>query len=242
MMKSKLLIIAALLFTITSLQAQRWGSGIKGEGPIVKKTLNLSDFTGFSLQTSGNVILQRGPQSVVVESHQNIIDNIETEVDDKVWKIKFDRNVRGYKELNIYITIPELTRAYISGSGDIVSQDKFNTNGEVQVGISGSGDIKLDIDADKIFSKISGSGDIALRGKANSMEVKISGSGDIKAYDLEVENCNVSISGSGDVEVHANEELMVRTSGSGDVFYTGRPRVNSRTSGSGNVMSKGPNN
>jgi hypothetical protein len=241
-MKSKLLLAAALLFTIGSLQAQIWGSGIKGEGPIVKKTIQLSEFNGFSLQTSGNVILQKGPQSVVVESHQNIIDNIETDVDNKVWKIKFDKNVRGYKELNIYITIPELTRAYISGSGDIVSQDKFSSRGEVQVGISGSGDIKLDIDADKIMSKISGSGDIALRGKANTLEVRISGSGDVKGYDLEVDNCEISISGSGDVQIHANEELMVRTSGSGDVFYTGRPRVNSRTSGSGNVMSKGPRN
>lgn len=237
-MKSKLLIVAALLFTIGSLHAQRWGTGIKGEGPIVKKTINLSDFDGFSLHTSGNVILQKGPQSVVIESHQNIIDNIETDVDDKIWKIKFDKSVRGYKELNIYITIPELTHASISGSGDIVSKDKFTTNGEVHVGISGSGDIKLDIEADKILSKISGSGDIALRGKAKSLEVKISGSGDVKGYDLVVDNCNVSISGSGDVEVHANEELMVRTSGSGDVYYAGRPRVNSRTSGSGSVMSK----
>lgn len=242
-MKSKLLILAALLFTFGSLQAQRgWGSGIKGEGPVVKKTLQLADFTGFSLHTSGNVILKRGPQSVVVESHQNIIDNMELDVDDKIWKIKFDKNVRGYKELNIYITIPELTRAYISGSGDIVSEDKFVSRGEVQVGISGSGDIKLDLDANKVMSKISGSGDISLRGKATDLEVKISGSGDVRAYDMEVENCNVSISGSGDVQVHANEELMVRTSGSGDVYYTGRPRVNSRTSGSGHVQSKQVNN
>lgn len=243
MMKGKLLILAALLLTVSTTQAQKWwGSGIKGEGPVVKKTIDIAEFTGFSLQTSGNVILKKGPQSVVIESHQNIIDNIETEVDNKVWKISFDKSVKGYKELNIYITIPNLTRAYISGSGDIISEDKFITQGEVQVGISGSGDIKLDIEADKIMSKISGSGDISLRGKAQNLEVSISGSGDIKGYDLEAENCNVSISGSGSVEVHANEELTVRTSGSGDVYYTGRPRINSRTSGSGDVMARGPKN
>lgn len=239
-MKSKLLLFALLFLTLSCNNAQNWlGSGIKGEGPIVKQAIEVDQFTGFTLTTSGNVYLKRGnTQSVEIESHQNIIDNIERKVEDKIWKIKFDKNVRNYKELNIYITIPTLSRAYISGSGDIISEDKFTGLDELQVGISGSGDIKLDVEANKIQSKISGSGDIALRGKARDLEIRISGSGDISGYNLVVDNCNVSISGSGDVEVHANEELYVRASGSGDVFYKGRPRVNSKVSGSGNVMSK----
>ncbi len=239
-MKSKLLFLALTLFTISSLNAQNWWkNSVKGEGPIVKKTINLDNFTGFSLSNSGNVYLRKGnTQSVEVETHQNLIDILNTEIKDNNWKIKFEKNVRNLKTFNVYITIPTLTKAYISGSGDIKSENKFSGLGELMVGISGSGDINLDIDAQKVFTKISGSGDIDLKGSAKDLEVKISGSGDIKAYNLNAENCKVSISGSGNVGVNASEELYVRTSGSGDVYYTGRPRVNSKTSGSGDVRYK----
>ncbi len=238
-MKSKLLFFALTIFALSSIQAQNWwNGGIKGEGPVVRKTIDLDDFDGFTLYGSGNVFLKRGnTQSVEIESHQNIIDNIERKVTDKYWKIKFEKNVRNYKKLNVYITIPTLTRAMISGSGDILSQDDFTGLGNLKVGISGSGNIRLSVEAESIDSKISGSGDIDLKGKSNSIDMTISGSGDINAASLVVNDCNVSISGSGDVKVHANERLNVRSSGSGDVEYKGRPRVNSKSSGSGNVKS-----
>ncbi len=240
-MKSKLLLIALTVFTLSTLHAQNWwNTGIKGEGPVVKKSIELDEFDGFTLYGSGNIFLKKGnTQSVVIESHQNIIDNIEKEVSDKHWKIKFDKNVRGYKKLDIYITIPTLTSAMISGSGDIVSEDQFTNLGNLKVGVSGSGDIRLNVEAESIDSKISGSGDIALKGKAKAIEMTISGSGDIDAGNMMVDNCNVSISGSGDVRIYANEELNVRSSGSGDVEYKGRPRINSKVSGSGNVKFAG---
>ncbi len=233
-------LVAISTFMFSDLQAQNWWNrSIKAEGPIVKKKLNIDDFDAFTLSTTGNVYIKQGStQSVEVESHENVIENLKTNVSNKHWKIDFEKNMRNIKKLNFYITVKSLAGAYISGSGDITGSGTFNGGGNLGVGISGSGNIKLSANAGDVSASIAGSGDIVLSGEAQDMEVKIAGSGDIDAYDMVANSCSVSISGSGDVKVYANDELNVRSSGSGDVYYKGRPRVSSKISGSGAVSSR----
>ncbi len=227
----------AVAFT-TTLSAQDWGWGIKGEGPKVKKALNVSSFDGFTLAIGGNVYLTQGnTPSVTIEAQQNIIDNIVTDVADKHWKIRFDKNVRNHDGVKIWITIPTLDKAYISGSGDIIGETKFIGLNNLVTGISGSGDIKLEIEAKAVDGKISGSGNVKLGGSANAISIGISGSGDFYADALAVQEATVSISGSGNAMVNASESLQVKVSGSGDVKYKGRPKVNAKVSGSGDVES-----
>lgn len=236
---AKFALIGALVIAIFNpLSAQYWGMGVKGSGPIVKKNLNVSDFKGFGLAISGNVYVQQGSkQSVTVEGQQNIIDNIVTVVENGYWKIRFDKNVHHLEKLNIYITVPTLDAVNLSGSGDIKGQNTFKDLGNLQVHLSGSGNINLSLEGQKVDTKVSGSGDIALSGKATAINIAISGSGDIYAKDLAVDSAQVQISGSGDANVNAKNDLSVRVSGSGDVFYRGRPRLNSKVSGSGEVSS-----
>ncbi len=227
------------LFCISAFAQSWWGNGIKGEGPIVEQTLDVSDFTGVSLAISGEVILKQGNQtSVVVKGQQNIIDNIETDVFGQTWKIRFDKNVRNHKNVVIYITMPTLTEAYVSGSGKMESKGAFSNLKDLDIAVSGSGKLSLDVDANAIESAISGSGDIHLAGNSHEMEVQISGSGELEGFNMNTKNCDIRISGSGECEVSVSDNLEVRVSGSGDVFYKGDPRVRSKISGSGDVVSR----
>ncbi|MEM8909300.1 MAG: DUF2807 domain-containing protein, partial [Bacteroidota bacterium] len=74
--------LALLILFATSTQAQNWwGKSIKGEGPIVTETLDLSSFTGIGLGISADVLLTHGSeQSVKVEGQANIIENLKTKV------------------------------------------------------------------------------------------------------------------------------------------------------------------
>lgn len=235
----KIVAIFTLTFAIaTSVTAQNWNWGsVRGEGPVVKETLNVDNFDAFTLAFSGNVYVKQGnTQSVVVEGQRNIIENIRTDVSGSHWKIRFDKSVRKHEGVNIYITVPTLTQANISGSGNVRSEGRFTGLGDFKTWVSGSGDIVMDIEADAISSGVSGSGDIKLSGTGNSLDISISGSGDVSAENLRVENCTVKISGSGDSSVHATGSLEVRVSGSGDVKYRGNPKVNAKMSGSGEVQ------
>ncbi len=236
-MRTILFLSVALVF-INQSCAQNWGRGIKGEGASVEKMLKLDNFSGIKLTMAGNVFLTQGnQQSVRIIGQQNIIDLIETTVYDGVWKIKPSENIRNYDKLDIYITIPHLSYAKISGSGNIVSEGAFKNCNDLDLGISGSGGLKLDINADDVDVSISGSGDIELSGQTNTLELHISGSGDIDAVDMVCNDADVHISGSGECRINVDKNLDVHVSGSGDVYYKGNPNVHSKVSGSGDLHS-----
>ncbi len=237
----KNLSVLFMLFMIaTTVQCQNWWkNGIRGEGPVVNQEFDLEKFDGVSLHFSGDLYLKQGnTQNVRIEGQQNIIDNITTEVRDGIWKIRFDRPVRKHERVKVYVTIPHLTLAKISGSGDIYGEGRFTSLEALQLGISGSGNINMDMDATEISAKISGSGDMDLSGQTNGLEIKISGSGDINAYDLKTQKCRIQISGSGDCKLNVVDDLEARISGSGDVEYKGRPRISTKISGSGDLIAR----
>ncbi|MEQ9006965.1 MAG: head GIN domain-containing protein, partial [Ekhidna sp.] len=138
-------------------------------------------------------------------------------------------------EVTIYVTMKEIEGLSVSGSGNIESKGKLQTE-DVRLSVSGSGDIDLEMESDELDIRISGSGSISLNGNAEEAEAKISGSGRVKAEDLKVQVFEASISGSGSCYITATEEVNARISGSGSVYYSGDPkRVISNSSGSGKV-------
>lgn len=232
-----LIFVANLIFTGSGFSQSWFGDGIKGEGSLVTENLNLSRFDAIGLSINAEVYLTQGSQSVKIEAQKNIIDNIETEVDGKYWKIKFKENVKKHEPIKIWISIPELTSVAVSGSGDVVGKSTFKTD-DLKLTVSGSGNISLDANSSSLRAAISGSGDMNLGGSTGDCDLKISGSGDMEAGGLETRTCNIKISGSGDASVHVNDSLEVSIAGSGGVVYSGNPKVRSKISGSGDVTAK----
>lgn len=240
-MKYTLTMIVILCVSLVStLEAQKrwWAGSLSGQGPVVEQELDLDAFEKISLSISADVYIKQGAeQSIMVRGQENIIENLITEVQDKTWRVRFDRPVRRSQSLKIYVTIPNLSAARVSGSGNIESENSWRSD-SFYAGVSGSGNVQLMVETENLTSKISGSGNIKLGGSTKAYEVQITGSGNVKADELIAEQCKVRISGSGDARVDVKEQLDVRISGSGDVLYTGRPRVNSKISGSGSLSSK----
>ena len=240
-MRTWISLIVLLSFATTPiLNAQKWwGGGVDGKGPRVERDLQLDDFDGIRLTLSADVYLTPGrSQSVRVSAQQNIIDLLKTDVDGGVWKISTEENIDDHSKIKIYITVPEMTYVKLSGSGNIYTEGTFDNSGEeVEIGISGSGNLEFNTNARSIEAGISGSGDIELDGSTDDINVGISGSGDIDAMGMTARNAQIRISGSGNAKVHATQGLNVRVSGSGDVYYRGNPNVQSRISGSGDLES-----
>lgn len=225
-----------LLLSYTS-DAQSWMKEcIKGEGEVVKQDISLESLKGIDLAFDGDVIITPGStQKITIEGQKNIIDNIKKDVRDGIWHIAFDKNVKEAKDVTVFITLPELEELALSGSGSIKSAGKFSALKDVEIAMSGSGDIEFDYEAKSTDLRLSGSGEIDLSGASKSLSIAISGSGDVTTKDLVTEDCSVHISGSGDASVQANKNLDIHISGSGDVTYAGSASVVSKISGSGEV-------
>ncbi|MEL6721292.1 MAG: head GIN domain-containing protein [Bacteroidota bacterium] len=241
-MKNHLNSLVLLFFmgSITIACAQWDNNSTKASGPVTKKQLNLEDFSGVGLTLSADVHIRQGSrQEVEIEARESVIENITTNVKNDYWKIGFERNMRNYDKITIWITIPDLERLAVSGSGDIKGKGKFEDLEELDLSVSGSGNIYLEFEAEETNCAIAGSGDMELVGQTRSQKISITGSGDVDSSELSAKECVVRITGSGDCEVNASDNLEVFITGSGDVDYKGDPNVRSRILGSGDIRNRG---
>jgi len=236
-MNKTFFLVAMIALMVTAGRSQSWSAnGVAGEGDVVKQEITLPALEGIDLGFSGNVILTPGsPQKIVVEGQQNIIDLIKRDVNSGVWRIGFSKNVKDYKEVTVYITVPSVRQVSLTGSGNIRSKGAFAGIDKLDVSVSGSGDIQFEAQARDMYLHLSGSGDVEMMGSTNSLNIAISGSGDVNASSLKSSSCKVQISGSGDASVQVNGDLDTSISGSGDVHYKGEANVTAKISGSGEV-------
>lgn len=209
---------------------------LDGDGVWETRTLDMETFSGIKLNMPIDVYITQGDDFLVeVEGKEDIIDELDLDVHNDIWEIETDRCVRDIGNMKIYITMPNIKSLKISGSGKIIGQNEFTVN-NIDLTISGSGDMDLLLDAQNIDGNISGSGEMWLEGNADLLDFNISGSGDLNAFNLFCNDVKIRISGSGDARVNALDTLDVNISGSGDVFYKGHPSIDVHISGSGDLI------
>ena len=217
--------------------------GERGSDDLITETREVSNYNSIALSGSGDVVVaQGGSESLTVETDDNLMEHVETEVRNGTLHLGFetDENSRGFSPTRLIFTVgvDDLKGLSVSGSGSIES-DIIETD-SLDATISGSGEIQIgDLIANEVTGKISGSGKIDLAGVIAIQDVTVGGSGNYRAGDLQSESAEVSVSGSGNATVWATETLDASISGSGSIDYYGNPSVNQSTSGSGNVNNRG---
>lgn len=179
-----------------------------------------------------------GNESVKVEADADIINDIETVVEDNTLKIRFkDREYRHHNihKAEVYVEAKSLNSLINSGSGGIKVDGAINAESFKAI-LSGSGNISASVKSGNIRAIISGSGNIKLSGSAGDADFVITGSGEISGKDLKTNSVTATIAGSGNVYVQAEKSVTGRITGSGSVIYSGNASdINSRTVGSGRV-------
>lgn len=209
---------------------------VDGDGPWETRTLDIETFKSVKLSMSLDVYITQGDEfSVEVEGKADIIDELELDVHGNTWEIETDRCVRDIGNMKVYITMPDIESLSIPGSGDIFGENEFVVD-DIELRISGSGDMDLVLDAENVDATIPGSGEIWLEGSSQILDLHISGSGDFNGFNFICNDVEVRISGSGDARVHAIDNLYANISGSGDVYYKGDPDIDYNISGSGDII------
>lgn len=209
-----------------------------GNGVRSTEQRNVANFNGVSVSGGMHVVLTSGSHSVRVEADENLLQYIETELDGNTLEIgpRKGYNLRPEQEIKVYVSAPYFNNLEVSGSGSVTSESRIKAENRLEADISGSGDMKLDVDAPEVNMEVTGSGNVTLRGGTRKLRAKITGSGELMAFDLMSEETEVEISGAGNAEVYASKVLGVSVNGAGNVSYKGNPpSLNQNISGAGNV-------
>ncbi len=197
----------------------------------------LPTFENISLSIHADVHLMQGEKQLVrIEASDKTLKLIKTEVNGKTLNISFNKNfVSNTGKITIYITIPKIEALRVTGSGNITA-DKAITSNEMDMVVTGSGDIELaKLQCKELNAMISGSGDININDGqiTNELEVAVTGSGDADFENIPTKEADISITGSGTVKVNTSEKLNIQITGSGDVYYKGAGTINVDITGSG---------
>lgn len=228
----------ALIVFLGLVSCRFLGKRIRGNGVIKTEERTVSSFK--EVEAAGDIklnVIQGDLKPVKLVGDENILAYIEViqNGDHITIKTKEGVNISPSGDLNVYVTSPNYKSIDVSGSSDIIGQNKITSSDELSLQASGAGDIKMEVDAPKITAGISGSGSINLKGQAKDLEIDLTGAGHAYCYDLLTENTSVDISGAGSAQVYASVKLSADVSGAGNINYKGNAAVSQKISGAGSV-------
>lgn len=218
---------------------------VRGKGELLVEKREVANFDRIQLNGRGTAIITQGSaQEVVVQAEDTVMQNVITSVtSDKVLTIDFKKErlwerVVPKQAPTFYITVDDIERIDVSGSGKVVSSTLNASALELQLHGSGSFDINMFVN--KLVVHALGSGVLTLSGNANAQEVVIDGSAAYDAQNLLSKDISVELSGSGAAALNVLRSLDVRMDGSGNITYFGTPEVSQEVSGSGTLERYAP--
>jgi hypothetical protein len=198
---------------------------------------NTVDFRGI-----GRLILSQGErQSVTVTASAAVLPHVRTDVRDGVlivslrwWPGMLFRIVE-MKTLEVQLVVEELAGLKVSGAGVVQSRERIQVK-EMNVHLSGAGELSLELQGRRIRTRLTGAGSIVLWGEAEEQELYLTGAGSIQAENLVTRSARIHTSGAGECRVHATETLDAKLTGAGSIRYRGNPKVQSRMTGLGTLV------
>jgi putative autotransporter adhesin-like protein len=194
-------------------------TGVRGSGNLKTENRTLSGFT--KIKAAGAVqldITPKGDFSVSVETDDNLLEHLTTEVSGDTLVISTKGDVSSSTAVKIRISMPELKDVDLSGASTAT--------------IAGIKTDKLDLTA-------SGASKIKIDGEVRSLEAEASGASGIDAENLRVENADADSSGASTITVNAANDAKLTASGASTVVYVGDPKnLTQNSSGVSSIKKK----
>lgn len=237
-MKHKIAILSSIILSLVFTSCI-FSPSIKGNGNVVEQRRSVQSFDEIKVSRGMNVYISEGNTTrVVVKADENLLEIIETEVNDDVLKVTSSSNIRKAKMKKVFITVPNLEVIKASAGSNIYSETVLNFD-DLDVSTSSGSNIALDINSDEVIASASSGSNLKLEGKANSLKAKASSGSNIKAGKLKTANSEAKVSSGANIWVSTQKSLKGNASSGGNVFYYGNPtNTEINHSSGGNVIKK----
>ena len=201
------------------LSSCKFNRGIAGSGVRKTEKRDLKSFN--AIDTTGGYEVEvtcQKPASFEIETDDNILPLIKTEVRDGILFVSSDQQYHSAKLVTLRITLSDLNSVSTHGAGQIKIAD------------AKSSDLRIES---------TGAASVVAAGTAGSVSISSTGAGEIDTTKLRAEKAKVDVTGAANVDVFASDQLDVTVAGASSVTYTGSPKVvNKHVSGIGSVSAK----
>jgi len=190
--------------------------GVKGSGNMITQKRDLSGFHALEVSNTVQVdVTAQKDFSVTVETDDNIVPLVETEIHNGVLEITCEKHVSTSSPIRVHITAPDIDKVEVSGVSNVTVANIKNSNFSADV--SGASKVKVD-------------------GETSQLKAEASGASKIDAQNLAADNCNVSTSGASGANVNVTGSLSADASGASHINYSGNPKdIQKKSSGASSI-------
>lgn len=236
MMKRILFILGVLV--LQGCDSEKAWDCIQDAGQIINQEYEVEGFTKIQVWERVQLVIRQGEfQSVIVQTGENLINEVQVVVEDNILKVS-DRNscnhVRDYGITKVFVSVPDLKEIRNSsglavlGEGVIgfdeltlVSEDPDNLDV-----YHFDGDFILDVDVGRLKIQANGISKFYLSGRAGFANFQAyDGDVRIEAEDLIVENLYFVHRSSNKMIVNPQQSIRGTLRGVGDVISMNRPPI-----------------
>lgn len=191
---------------------------------------SVDSFHGVSISASVDAELVKGNQNEVHITVENYdLDDVKTEVIGGILKVgmksKKNWNMGWSKKRKVKAVITytdELDYIAVGSSADLTADHVIESD-ELELKVSSSGDMTIEVDVNELDASVSSSGDLYIKGFADKATVSASSSADFEGKKLKVGDANLKASSSADIAIHVSGNLKAIASSSADIEYYGNP-------------------
>jgi hypothetical protein len=192
---------------------------VKGSGVTAVDVRNVGTFSGVDVGGVFEVEITIAKDlEVTVETDENLLQYVKTEVEGDVLKISATERLKSSGPLRVRISVPDIESIEATGASK-VSLTGVN-NGDLRIDTSGASKIKLE-------------------GESSSLSIQVSGASKVDGEKLKAESANVEASGASRVDVFVTGRLVSGASGASKIVYAGNPTsIEENRSGASKIYPK----
>jgi len=243
-MKKFMIVLIALTVTLSGCLSD--DSSITGSGKTTTTDYNFANFSKIESNNNFKVILEQSDEySIEVICDDNIVEYLDIDRQGKTLSLSLE-SFKLYRNIEpiAKISMPDIEKIQGNGSSDIIINNEFSLNHDLEIGLSGASSLSGSIEAYDLDVELSGSSEIeayldiddlklilsgasraTLEGVANNLTTDISGSSQVYLYDLPINDADVKLSGASDAKINAKGFVSLDASGASTLTYKGTAKI-----------------
>lgn len=243
-MRCKILFFMVCAMALFSCKRENLCDCLTSTGPTNVIYRNVQNFNSIVLEDKMDLFLTQGPNyEVRVEAGANMQRLIKTELDGETLKVMNDNTcnwVRGYNHsIKVYVTAPYFKYIKHAGLGTMQSLNTI-VQDEITARNENSGDLRLNVNVQKVTGSSHGNGDTYLTGQTQQLAYDYVGTNYLFTSELEVKNYmylhSVTI-GHSHIKAPENGLMDIIIEKAGNVYYSGNPKtINLTRRGKGQLI------
>lgn len=230
-----------ILLGFLGLIATSCSSSIDGEGvATAQKEYTANNIKDLSVSCNCNVILVPGNTTgVKVESHQNIIDNLEVTANNQTLSIKEKSNVDQYSAYDLYVYVTrDLEKIDVNKQTSLTTSGTLNVD-ELEMNVTDQARISQTFLITNDFNlKADDQTNIMLEGTAGTMKVKAYGEAKLDLFKYEVNEANFTTDDNALLDINARQTLYGAAKGNSIVNFMGDPNKDTKVTDRAQVLKK----